>query len=131
MVSLKLEIYTFTVAKTKLKLTRSTRKALHIVSTLRMRIDVAVLVENTRRIFGRAREGNLSSRRIFPTVLVGHTKKKKKKKKTLNGPHVARGPLFAHPCSRQCGVLIISQPFRPPLPVTGIDLLYGDGVNFL
>jgi hypothetical protein len=24
-----------------------------------MRIDVAVLVENTRRIFGRAREGNL------------------------------------------------------------------------
>jgi hypothetical protein len=59
MVSLKLEIYIFTVAKTKLKLTRSTRKA------LRMRIDVAILVENTRRIFGRAREGNLGSRRIF------------------------------------------------------------------
>jgi hypothetical protein len=33
------------------------------VSTLRMHIDVAVLVENTRRIFGRAREGNLGSRR--------------------------------------------------------------------
>jgi hypothetical protein len=30
-----------------------------------MRIDVAILVENTRRIFGRAREGNLGSRRIF------------------------------------------------------------------
>jgi hypothetical protein len=73
-VSLKLEIYIFTVAKTKLKLTRSTRKALRIVSTLRMRIDVAVLVENTRRIFGRAQEGNLGSRRIFLTVLVGHKK---------------------------------------------------------
>jgi hypothetical protein len=55
MVSLKLEIYIFTVAKTTLKLTRSTRKA------LRMRIDVAVLVENTRRIFGRAREGKFDS----------------------------------------------------------------------
>jgi hypothetical protein len=55
-----------------------------------MRIDVAVLVENMRRIFGRAWEGNLGSRRIFLTVLVGH-------KKTLSGPHVARGPLFAHP----------------------------------
>jgi hypothetical protein len=65
MVSLKLEIYIFTVAKTKLKLTRLTRKALRIVSTLRMRIDVAVLVENTRRIFGRALEGNLGSRWIF------------------------------------------------------------------
>jgi hypothetical protein len=30
-----------------------------------MRIDVAVLVENERRIFGRAREGNLGSRQIF------------------------------------------------------------------
>jgi hypothetical protein len=40
-----------------------------------MRIDVAVLVENTRRIFGRAREGNLGSRRIFLTVLAGHKKK--------------------------------------------------------
>jgi hypothetical protein len=94
MVSLKLEIYIFTVAKTKLKLTRSTRKALLIVSTLRMRIDVAVLVENKRRIFGRAREGNLGSRRIFLSDLAGH-------KKTLSGQHVARGPLFAHPWSRQ------------------------------
>jgi hypothetical protein len=84
MVSLKLEIYIFTVAKTKLKLARSTRKALRIVSTLRMRIDVAVLVENTRRIFGRARKRNIGSRRIFLTVLAGH-------KKTLSGP------LFDHP----------------------------------
>jgi hypothetical protein len=74
MVSLKLEIYIFTVAKTKLKLTRSTRRTLRIVSTLRMRTDVTVLVENTRRIFGRAREGNLGSRRIFLTVLAGHKK---------------------------------------------------------
>jgi hypothetical protein len=69
MISLKLEIYVFTVAKTKLKLTRSLRKALH------MRIDVAILVENTRRIFGPAWEGNLGSRRIFLTVLAGHKKK--------------------------------------------------------
>jgi hypothetical protein len=74
MASLKLEIYIFNVAKTKLKLTRSTRKALRIVSTLRMRIDVAILVENTRRIFGRAREGNFGSRRIFLTVLAAHKK---------------------------------------------------------
>jgi hypothetical protein len=84
MVSLKLEIYIFTVARTKLKLTRSTRKAPSIVSTLCTHSDVAVLVENTRRIFGRAREGNLGSRRIFLTVLAGH-------KQSLSGP------LFAHP----------------------------------
>jgi hypothetical protein len=32
---------------------------------------------------------------------------------------------------RQCGIIDISQPYRPPLPVTGIALLYGDGVCFL
>jgi hypothetical protein len=33
--------------------------------------------------------------------------------------------------SRQCGILNISQTYRPPMPLTGIDLLYGDGVCFL
>jgi hypothetical protein len=29
---------------------------------------------------------------------------------------------------RQCGILNISQPCRPPRPVTGIALLFGDSV---
>jgi hypothetical protein len=33
--------------------------------------------------------------------------------------------------SKQCGILNISHLYRPPQPVTGIALLYGDGVCFL
>jgi hypothetical protein len=33
--------------------------------------------------------------------------------------------------SRQCEILNISQPYRPPRPVMRIALLYGDGVCFL
>jgi hypothetical protein len=33
--------------------------------------------------------------------------------------------------TRQCGILNISQPYMPPRSVTGIALLYGDGVCFL
>jgi hypothetical protein len=33
--------------------------------------------------------------------------------------------------SKQCGIFNISQPYRPPRPVTGIALLYGDEVCFL
>jgi hypothetical protein len=33
--------------------------------------------------------------------------------------------------SRQCGILNISQPYRPPWPVKRTVLLYGDGVCFL
>jgi hypothetical protein len=33
--------------------------------------------------------------------------------------------------SRQCGILNISQPYSSPRPVTGLALLYGDGVCFL
>jgi hypothetical protein len=33
--------------------------------------------------------------------------------------------------SRQCGILNIKQPYKPRRPITGIALLYGDGVCFL
>jgi hypothetical protein len=40
-------------------------------------------------------------------------------------------PLSLSLLSRQCGILNISQPYRPPRSVIGIALLYGDGVCFL
>jgi hypothetical protein len=38
--------------------------------------------------------------------------------------------VICEPMSIQCGILNISQSYRPPRPVTRIDLLYRDGVCF-
>jgi hypothetical protein len=38
---------------------------------------------------------------------------------------------ICEPFSRQCGNLSFPQPYIPPRLVTGIALLYGDGVCFL
>jgi hypothetical protein len=38
---------------------------------------------------------------------------------------------ICEPIVQQCGILNISLPYRTPRPVTGIALLYGDGVCFL
>lgn len=46
-VSLKLEVYIFTVSKTKMKLTKPTVKALCIVFALHMYIDLVVSMGNT------------------------------------------------------------------------------------
>jgi hypothetical protein len=40
-------------------------------------------------------------------------------------------PLSLSRLPNECGILNISQPYRPPRPITGIALLYGDGVCFL
>jgi hypothetical protein len=44
--------------------------------------------------------------------------------KRRRGPHHARGPAVAHMWSRQCGILNISQLYRPSRPLTGIALLF-------
>jgi hypothetical protein len=46
-----------------------------------------LLIFKQEKLFGRAREGNLGSRRIFSDCLGGPQKK-------------IRGPLFAHPCPK-------------------------------
>jgi hypothetical protein len=77
------------------------------------------LIFKQEKLFNRAQEGNLGSRRIFLTVLAGH-------KKTLSGP------LFAHPWSIQYGILNISHSYRPLQPVTGDrTLVSGEWVEFV
>jgi hypothetical protein len=52
--------------------------------SVREHLYLLLLIFKQEKLFGRAREGNFGSRRIFLTVLAGH-------QKTLSGP------LFAHP----------------------------------
>jgi hypothetical protein len=63
-----------------------------------------LLIFKQEKLLGRAREGNLGSRRIFLTVLAGH-------KKTLSGP------LFAHPCPTAFSLLsLIGRSSQLPPP---------------
>jgi hypothetical protein len=59
------------------------------------------------------------------------TVSKDKKETASETPVTGTSPPHVSPLSRQCGILNISQHYRPPRPVTGIALLYGDGVCFL
>jgi hypothetical protein len=87
-------------------------------------LRIFTLVDLQARKTFRSRTGRKSRFKADFSVLAGH-------KKTLSGPHVARGPLFAHPLSRQCELLNISQPYRPPRIVIGIALLYFTFFYFL
>jgi hypothetical protein len=51
--------------------------------------------------------------------------------RSLQRPPVGGTDPVGNHRSRQCGILNNSEPYRPPRPVTGIALLYGDGVCFL
>jgi hypothetical protein len=46
------------------------------------------------------------------------------RKNQVSREQSAAGALGSQPCSHQCGVLNISQPYRPTRPVTGIALLF-------